>query len=82
VPLTPTASVHDFGIKTPCSLREGLWLVREALGPRAQILAELSGQDSDGYVVALRRVVSPPQIWDLSPLIVSRLADEAVREPA
>jgi hypothetical protein len=66
----------------PCLLREGLWLLREAVGPRAQILAELSGIGPHGYPGAHRRVLSPPRVCDLSRLVVSCLGSEVVREPA
>lgn len=59
-----------------CLLSEGLWLLRAALGPRAQILAELSGMSAHGYPAEHRRVLVPPRIYDLPHLVVSCLKPE------
>lgn len=64
-----------------CLLSEGLWLLRAAVGPRAQILAELSGTSAHGYPGEYCRVLNPPRTYDLSRLVVSCLKSEVAGEP-
>jgi hypothetical protein len=64
-----------------CLLSEGLWLLRAAVGPRAQILAELSGTSAHGYPWEQRRVLSPPRTYDLARLVVSCLKSEVAFTP-
>ncbi|GAB3409880.1 hypothetical protein [Flindersiella endophytica] len=69
------------GAVPPCLLGEGLWLLREAVGPAAQVLAEFSETDPYGNLGS-RRLLNPPRVQDLSRLVVAYLKSEAASEPA
>lgn len=65
------------GALPPSLLREGLWLVREAVGPAAQVLAEFTVIDPHRTLGEHRHVLNPPRVHDLSRLVVAYLKSEA-----